>query len=100
MSELYTPLTERAVISGEINFTLENPPAIIAELKELYQALGQKEIDGLSVEHPKWRFNVRTSNTEPLLRLNVEARTKKDMQHIRDELIAFLEKHGAVREIQ
>lgn len=100
ISELYQPLIRRAAISGEINFTLENAQAVIAELKDLYKALPQKVIDGLSVEHTKWRFNVRTSNTEPLLRLNVEARTQADMEHVRDDLIAFLEKHGAVKKVQ
>ena len=100
ISELYAPLIARASISGEINFTLENASAVIAQLKELYKALPQKEIDGLSVEHTKWRFNVRTSNTEPLLRLNVEARTQADMEHVRDDLTTFLQKHGAVRKVQ
>ncbi len=100
ISELYAPLIKRAPISGEINFTVEHANAILAELKELYKALPQKEIDGLSVEHTKWRFNVRTSNTEPLLRLNVEARTQADMEHVRDDLIAFLQKRGAVKKVQ
>jgi len=100
ISELYAPLVERAAISGEINFTLENAHAVIVELKDLYKALPQKEIDGLSVEHTRWRFNVRTSNTEPLLRLNVEARTQADMEHVRDDLIAFLQKRGAVLKVQ
>ncbi|MCT6700680.1 phosphomannomutase CpsG [Rheinheimera sp. 4Y26] len=62
--------------SGEINFTIANPAAKLAEVLALYQsqALKVDHTDGISVEFANWRFNLRSSNTEPLVRLNVESR--------------------------
>ena len=62
--------------SGEINRRVDDTSATIAELEKRYSsgAVSIEHVDGLSVEHPEWRFNVRASNTEPLLRLNVETR--------------------------
>ena len=93
-------MTEFAFHSEEIPFVTQDTKEILDFLRNLYAKIPQKEIDGLSVEHPKWRFNVRTSNTEPLLRLNVEARTQADMEHVRDDLIVFLQKRGAVLKVQ
>jgi len=82
------PLRSKYFISGEINSEVEDAQAIIAKLKERYSDGEISLIDGLSVEYPDWRFNVRPSNTEPLLRLNVEARSKELMEQKRDELLA------------
>ncbi|MCZ4273834.1 phosphomannomutase [Maritalea porphyrae] len=65
--------------SGEINFTVNDAPSILAEIEKTYapNALKVEHIDGVSIEFDDWRFNVRSSNTEPLLRINVEARGDK-----------------------
>lgn len=67
--------------SGEINFKVADAPAILAKIEETYapDALKVEHIDGVSVEFENWRFNVRSSNTEPLLRINVETRGDKDL---------------------
>jgi phosphomannomutase len=88
LAELVEPLRSKYFISGEINSEVEDAQAIIAKLKERYSDGEISLIDGLSVEYPDWRFNVRPSNTEPLLRLNVEARSKELMEQKRDELLA------------
>ena len=62
--------------SGEINSTVSDASAVIAAIRETYapQAIAEEHIDGLSMDFGPWRFNLRSSNTEPLLRLNVESR--------------------------
>ncbi len=76
--------------SGEINSTVSDVPAVLARLKETYHDGQQSELDGLSVEYPDWWFNVRASNTEPLIRLNLEARSKEVMEQKRDEVLEVL----------
>ncbi|MCC6407324.1 MAG: hypothetical protein IT453_09170 [Planctomycetes bacterium] len=82
--------------TGEINFHVEDKNAAIAELKQRYSAGRQDELDGISVEFGElgagewWWFNVRASNTEPLLRLNLEASTAKVRDAKRAELVALL----------
>lgn len=67
--------------SGEINFKVADAPAILAKIEAIYapDALKVEHIDGVSVEFENWRFNVRSSNTEPLLRINVESRGDKGL---------------------
>jgi len=67
--------------SGEINFKVEDAPAILAKIEATYgpDSLKVEHIDGVSVEFDNWRFNVRSSNTEPLLRINVESRGNKGL---------------------
>lgn len=77
---------EKYFLSGEINFKVNNQKSTINRIKEKYNDGHQAELDGLSVEYPNWRFNVRPSNTEPLLRLNLEATTKKLMEEKTEEL--------------
>ncbi len=78
-------------ISGEINSTVADPDAILAALEAHYGPRGQVlHIDGLSVVGATWWFNVRKSNTEPLLRLNCEADSQAAMEALRDELLAFI----------
>jgi len=77
-------------LSGEINTEVKDQKAKIAELKEKYKDGKQMELDGITVEYPDWRFNVRPSNTEPLLRLNVEAKSKELMAQKRDELLKLI----------
>ncbi|RLA51323.1 MAG: phosphomannomutase, partial [Gammaproteobacteria bacterium] len=62
--------------SGEINRTIEDPAAVLAKVEEVYreQAQSTEHVDGLSMDMGDWRFNLRMSNTEPVVRLNVESR--------------------------
>ncbi len=71
LSELAEEVT-RSRESGEMNFRVKNAKEIIAKLKELHSDGEISEIDGVAVQYPDWRFSLRSSNTEPLLRLNVE----------------------------
>ncbi|HLL60331.1 MAG TPA: phosphomannomutase/phosphoglucomutase [Candidatus Nitrosocosmicus sp.] len=85
----------RSFESGEINFVTSNSEQILDLLKQTYNDGTLVTIDGTSVNFPDWRFGVRSSNTEPLLRLNVEADTEELMKQKRDELILFLQNEGA-----
>ena len=79
--------------SGEINRTVGDPADLIARVLARYapQALQVDEIDGISVEFEQWRFNLRMSNTEPVVRLNVETRGDNAlMEQQRDELLAMM----------
>lgn len=91
MSELVKPWTDLIKVSGEINYTVNEPKAVIAKIKEKYSKGKHNETDGLSVELDQTRFNVRPSNTEPLLRLSVESFSQEGMETLRDELKAFIE---------
>jgi len=77
--------------SGEINSRVGDPAGVIGRIKEKYRDGKQNELDGITVEYPDFWFNVRASNTEPLLRLNLEARSRKLMEEKRDELIELIE---------
>lgn len=77
--------------SGEINTKLENPAAILDEIKEKYSDGKMDTLDGVSVEYENWRFNVRLSNTEPLIRLNVESKgDRKLMEEKTQELLNLI----------
>jgi len=92
LSELLKPYA-RYFASGEINSKVADSAAIMAEIKELYGAnpgVSTDELDGLTVAGDTWWFNVRASNTEPLLRLNVEAKTQAQMEGLRDEVLAVI----------
>lgn len=92
LSQLLKPYA-RYVASGEINSKVSDGALVIAGLKELYGSKSQielDELDGLTVNGDTWWFNVRASNTEPLLRLNVEARDEALMAKVRDEVLAFI----------
>lgn len=67
--------------SGEINFRVRDAKAVVARIEAVYapKAVGRDDLDGLSLEFGDWRFNLRSSNTEPLLRLNVESRGRVDL---------------------
>lgn len=91
LSELVGEMIKNYPCSGEINTTLENPKAKIDELREKYSDGTLDELDGVSVEYDTWRFNVRMSNTEPLLRLNVESKGDiKLMKQKTEELLALI----------
>lgn len=91
LSEALTPIVSKYFVSGEINFTAENKDEIITQLKEKYQDAKFEEIDGISIEYPEWRFNVRKSNTEPLLRLNIETRSKELLEQKKEELVNLID---------
>jgi phosphomannomutase len=88
MSELLKPLRRYSKIE-ETNFEVEDKTAKIAELAAAFKAGRQDTLDGLSVDYDDWWFNVRPSNTEPVLRLNLEAKTPALME----------EKKGAIGKI-
>ena len=88
-SELVAPL-RKYYSSGEVNSRVSDTDAILAELKKRYADGNMFELDGISVEYDNWWFNVRSSNTEPLLRLIVEAKDEATMEAKRDELLALI----------
>ncbi len=91
LSELVAEFRARYHISGEINSTVSDAPAAIQRIRERYADGRQTEIDGLSVEYDDWHFNVRSSNTEPLLRLNLESLVSEaDMERRRDEVLEVI----------
>jgi phosphomannomutase len=93
LRELLEPLRRKYFISGEINTKLASMDLVPAKLTAIaakYADGHQYELDGLSVEYPDWHFNVRPSNTEPLLRLNLEATTPEVMARKRDEVVELM----------
>jgi phosphomannomutase len=92
LSELLAPFRERYFISGEINSTVSDVPVKLQELKERYgrDATRVSHADGISFEFADWHFNVRPSNTEPLLRLNLEALSEDQMVARRDEVLELI----------
>jgi phosphomannomutase len=91
MSELLDPLRSRYFISGEINSEVSDQEAKMSELAERYSDAEVSWLDGVSLDYEDWHFNVRPSNTEPLLRLNLESlRSAEHMQEKRDEVLAVI----------
>ena len=93
LRELLAPLREKYFISGEINTRVSDMKKAqekIDGLSARYQAGKVYTMDGVSAEFPDWHFNVRGSNTEPMLRLNLEATTQAEMERRRDEVLAFI----------
>ena len=93
LRELLQPYRERYFISGEINTKLSNMdevPRKLAALEARYRDAELARLDGISVDYPEWHFNVRGSNTEPLLRLNLEAITPELMEKKRDEVLEVI----------
>jgi phosphomannomutase len=92
LSELLRPYRERFFLTGEINTPVTDVPLKLQELKERYSALGGRvsHLDGVSIDFDDWHFNVRPSNTEPLLRLNLEALSEELMIEKRDEVLAVI----------
>ena len=91
LSELLAPYRSRYFISGEINSEVADPQARIAQLKERYADADQRELDGISIDYDDWHFNVRPSNTEPLLRLTLESLVSlQDMEAKRDEVLGLI----------
>jgi phosphomannomutase len=91
MSELLAPYRTRYFVSGELNSEVSDPPAKIEELARRYADARQSRLDGISVDYDDWHFNVRPSNTEPLLRLCLESvRSREHMESRRDEVLGVI----------
>jgi phosphomannomutase len=91
LSEVLAPLDTR-VRSGEINSEVSDPPAIVANVEQHYAAQGAEidHLDGVTVGFPDWWFNLRSSNTQPLLRLNVEADDKDTLEARTSEVLGMI----------
>jgi phosphomannomutase len=99
LSELVGARIDLFPVSGELNYRVPDAEATIAAFEKRYapQALSQDRTDGVSFEFPEWRFNLRSSNTEPLIRLNVEARGSVTLMQAKTaECLSVLKSHGAV----
>jgi phosphomannomutase len=95
LAQLLAPLRAKYFISGEINTRVSDVSVVqqrLADLAAKYSDGHAYSMDGFSVEYPDWHFNVRGSNTEPLLRLNLEATTQAMMEQKRDEVLAIIRK--------
>jgi phosphomannomutase len=91
LSELLAPYRERYFISGEINSEVADQQAKIEEISARYADAEQSRLDGISIDYEDWHFNVRPSNTEPLLRLCLESlASPEDMARRRDEVLALI----------
>jgi phosphomannomutase len=91
LSEILRPYRERYFITGELNTRVSDVSAKLGELEQHFASQGKiTHLDGLSVDAADWHFNVRPSNTEPLLRLNLEALSPELMEEKRDEVLAII----------
>ncbi len=91
MSELLAPYHERYFISGEINSEVSDQRSKMEEIAARYADARQDRLDGISIDYEDWHFNVRPSNTEPLLRLCLESLvSREDMERRRDEVLALI----------
>jgi phosphomannomutase len=91
LSEILRPFKERYFITGELNTPVPDVALKLQELEERFASEGEvSRLDGISIEAEDWHFNVRPSNTEPLLRLNLEARSKERMEEKRDEVLEVI----------
>ena len=91
LSEILQPFREHYFITGELNTPVPDVESKLHELEERFGPEGTvSHLDGVSVDADDWHFNVRPSNTEPLLRLNLEARSQELMEQKRDEVVAAI----------
>ncbi len=93
LKQLLEPLRAKYFISGEINTKMPNMDAMtrrMAAIEARYPDAAISRLDGISIEYPDWHFNVRLSNTEPLLRLNLEGTTAEQMESKRDEVLSII----------
>jgi len=90
LSEILSPLRSRYFITGELNTPVPDVALKLQELKERYADGRVSHLDGISVDFDDWHFNVRPSNTEPLLRLNLEAMSEELMERKRDEVLEVI----------
>ena len=92
LADLMADFRSRYFISGEINSKVDDAEAKMEEIVERYgEGAEVTRLDGVSIDHPDWHFNVRPSNTEPLLRLNLESLvSREDMEAKRDEVLGLI----------
>ena len=91
LSELLEPYRSHYFISGEINSEVHDPRAKLAQIEQRYDDAKIDHLDGVSVDYDAWHFNVRTSNTEPLMRLCLESLVSvQDMERRRDEVLDII----------
>jgi phosphomannomutase len=90
LSEMLRPLRERYHLSGEINSRVADAEAAMTRVERKYADGRISKLDGVSVDYDDWHFNVRPSNTEPLVRLNLEAYTREEMERRRDEVLRVI----------
>jgi phosphomannomutase len=91
LSEILAPFRARYFLTGELNTPVADVAVKLQELKERFGPEGEvSHLDGISVIAADWHMNVRPSNTEPLLRLNLEARSRELMERKRDEVLAVI----------
>jgi len=90
MSRLIAPLKEKYFISGEINVRVEEPLRLLKKIQKSFSDGQVSLMDGVSVEYPEWRFNLRPSQTEPLIRLNVETRAEKLLKEKTELLLRLI----------
>jgi phosphomannomutase len=93
LAELLAPLNARYFISGEINTKVASMDVVKAKLDGIASRYADgtlSRLDGVSIDYSDWHFNVRPSNTEPLLRLNLEAATPEKMAAKRDEVLGYI----------
>jgi phosphomannomutase len=91
LSELLAPLRERYFVSGEINSEVADQGAKMREIADAHPGAEVEWLDGVSVDYDDWHFNVRPSNTEPLLRLNLESLVSRGhMEEKRDEVLSLI----------
>jgi len=90
LSELLAAYRERFFLTGEINTPVADADKKLQELRERYADGTVSDLDGISVDYEDWHFNVRPSNTEPLLRLNLEAFSQEQMERKRDEVLELI----------
>jgi phosphomannomutase len=94
ISDLVAVAVDRYPVSGEINRSTPDPQTLLQDIEVRYtdMAISINHTDGLSMDFPDWRFNLRASNTEPVIRLNVESRADKQlMNNMRDTLLALID---------
>jgi phosphomannomutase len=93
LKQLLEPLRAKYFISGELNTKMPSMDAMLARMAAIesrYPDATISTLDGISIEYPDWHFNVRPSNTEPLLRLNLEGTTAEQMEQKRDEVLSII----------
>lgn len=93
LDEMIEEVMKKYYISGEENFTTDKSKAIMTECEEVYSDCQIDKFEGLTIEYPDWRFNLRSSNTEPLLRINLEANSKELMERKFKEVKEIINKN-------
>lgn len=90
-SEIMNTFIEGHYMSGEFNYSVGNIKEILEKVRQKYKQYGKEDfIDGYSLESEEWRFNIRPSNTQPLLRLNVEAKSEDLVEKIKEEIVQLI----------